>query len=97
MCVSNVYKEVQCQGFIFNIWMGEDRNKNEFSIHSQSVGKTIYENKEVWDTDVFKLARLLKKHQYSRIGIKDMIKKINKTCRHLEINENILLQVYGRI
>lgn len=92
--ISKVYNEVQCQGFVFSIWLNEERNKNEFTIHSQSVGKTIYKNEEVWDTDVFKLARLLKQYQYSRIGIKDMIKKINRTCRHLEVNDIILLDVF---
>ena len=92
--ISKAYNDVQCQGFIFTIWISEDRNKNEFTIHSQCVGKTIYKNENVWDSDVFKLARLLKQHKYDRTSIKDMIKKINKTCRHLEIDDIILLDVY---
>jgi len=92
--IGKIYNEVQCEGFVFTIWVSEERNRNEFTIHSQAVGKTIYTNKEVWDSDVFKLARLLKQYQYSRIGIKDMINKINKVCRHLEVRETILLDVY---
>lgn len=83
--ISNVYRNVQNGNYSWNVSLGAERNHNSLTIHSNNMGKTIFETEEIWDTDVFKIVRILAKYEYSRMNITDIIKKINKECRHLEI------------
>ena len=85
MNVSCIYRNVQNGNNVWTLMMGVDRNSNYIRIHNNSIGKTLYENDDVWDSDILKIARLLKKHEYSYIGLEDMLKRINRECRHLEI------------
>lgn len=85
MKISRVYSEVQNGNYSWTLWMSEEKNKNVIRIHDQNMGMTIYENDEVWDSDLFKIVRELNKHQYDRTNIKDMLMKINRVSRHLEI------------
>ena len=85
MKCSTVYREVQNGSYIWTVWMDEERNKNSMRIHSQSMGRTIYETDDIWDSDMLKIVRILKRNQYSYLKIGDVLKKINRECRHLEI------------
>ena len=85
MAASTAYRNCQNGNNFWTLHIGEERNKNSIRIHSNDMGKTIYETHEVWDSDFFKIIRLLHEHQYDRTNLKAMIKKINSQCRHLEI------------
>lgn len=63
----------------------EEKNRNILNIHDQSMGRTIYTNEEIWDSDLTKIIRILKKYEYSRLNLKEIINKLNKGCRHLNI------------
>ena len=60
--------------------------------NSARLLRGIYENDEVWDSDLLKIIRVLKEHEYDRTDLKGMIKKINKVARHLEIPTYITLE-----
>ena len=85
MKCSTVYREVQNGNYLWIVWMDEEKNKNSMRIHSQSMGRTIYETDDIWDSDMLKIVRILRNEQYSRLKIEDVLKKINRECRHLEI------------
>ena len=85
MNVSCVYRNVQNGNNVWTLLMGEERNSNSIRIHNNSIGKTLYECDDVWDSDLFKIARILKRHEFSHLKLEDVLKKINRECRHLEI------------
>ena len=85
MNISRAYQNVQNGNNHWTVAIGEERNKNTLRIHSNNMGKTLYETTEVWDSDLFKIVRILDEHKYSNLKLKDIIKKINSQCRHLEI------------
>lgn len=73
--------------YLFKVHMDEERNKNKFLIHDQSMGETLFKSSEIWDTDLFKIVRILKKYEYDhRNKIDAILKDINRNCRHLEIS-----------
>lgn len=88
--ISRVYSNVQNGNYIWTVGLGEHRNRNTIRIHDQSMGETIYVNEEVWDSDVFKIVRLLNEHKYDYTKIREMIGMVNRACRHLEIPSYIL-------
>ena len=80
-----IFSEMVGGNIRWSIYLSNERNKNELVIHSNGLGKTVYTNEEVRDSDVFKLMRLLDDYKYSFIKIDDFLKKVNRTCRHLKI------------
>ena len=81
-----IYNQIGFGNYLFIVNMNtEEKNKNELTIHNQSLGKTIYNNNEIWDSDLTKIIRTLKKYEYSRLDINEIIKKLEKGCRHLKI------------
>lgn len=90
-----IFNELVGGNVRWNVYITENRNKNILTVHNQSMGKTVYTNEEITDNDVFKLVRLLNDLKYEHsIKVEDVIKKVNKTCRHLDIvyvNSNLYI------
>ena len=82
--IMKIYSEIFRSNSIITIYVNPmERNKNTITIYNNSEGKQTYINKEVWDSDIIKLIRILDYHKYS--DFKTVIKGINKVCRHLSI------------
>ena len=81
----NIFREVMRGNNVISVYSGDERNKNILRIHNNSIGKTLYVNENIYDSDVLKLVRTLEKLQYSRISFEELIAKMNKSCRHLNI------------
>ena len=71
--ISRIYNQVQNGNYIWTVELGEHRNMNTIRIHDQSMGKTIYTCEEVWDSDAFKIVRLLDEHRYDYTKIGEMM------------------------
>ena len=83
--VRTVFREVMTGNNVIVVRTGNNRNENSLTIHNNSIGKTLYKNEKIYDSDVLKLVRTLEQYQYNRISFKDLINKMNKNCRHLDI------------
>ena len=87
MLINRVYREVQNGNYYVELWLSEEKNNNTICIHDNSMGETIFECSSVWDTDLFKIVRVLNKYKYSHtMKIQDVVKKINRVSRHLKID-----------
>ena len=85
-CKMKIFNMVGYGNYNWTVRITEEKNKNLISIHSQSMGRTIYENHEIWDSDVLKLIRTLDKDRYNHnVKLTDIIKKLNKNTSHLNI------------
>ena len=71
-------------GYIWSIYLTEERNNGILKIHSQSMGET-FEIRGVWDSDALKLVRYLNSVRYSHIPLEKLVQKVNRICRHLEL------------
>lgn len=70
----------------WTVRIGENRNENHFRIHDQSMGRTIFESNEVWDTDALKLIRLLLEYEYAHsMDINKAITIANRELRHIKL------------
>lgn len=78
-------KQVLGNNCVFSVTIGNERNENEFIIHSQSEGRRICEVNNVWDSDALKLARIINKNRFGRESTEELLKLINKNCRHLDL------------
>lgn len=87
MLVSKVYSNVQNGNHHWSVYASSEKNQNKLVIHSQSMGQTIFECDEVWDSDVLKIVRVLYDEQYNHYqgAFEKVIKKLNRNCRHLNI------------
>ena len=88
-------KQVIGSACIFSVTIGEERNENQFIIHSQSEGRRICEVNGVWDSDALKIARIINKLRYGRETTEEILKIINRNCRHIDLR--ILHNKYGGI
>ena len=89
--VSKIFSQTCGGNYLWNLYIGENKNQNSIVIHDNNMGKTIFKNDEIKDIDLFKAVRVLNEYRFERIDLKDLIKKINKECRHLEIPTYITL------
>lgn len=70
----------------WTVRIGEKRNENYLRIHDQSMGRTIFESDEVWDTDALKLVRILIKYEYNhRVNLNEAIAVVNRELRHIKL------------
>ncbi len=83
--MARIYTITTAQNHIFEIYTG-DRNHNRLVIHSNDMGKTIYETYNLYDVDVLKIIRVLEEEKYNYDDFHNILKKINKVCRHLKLN-----------
>ena len=85
MSLIRIYTTVAFGNYFFEVRMNtEEKNKNYLQIHDNSMGETVYTNREVWDTDMTKIIRILSQYQYSRLNLLQIGKKLKSRCRHLD-------------
>ena len=83
--MSRLYSKVLGTNCVFTLHSSENRNENSISIHSQTMGKTVYSSDSIHDSDVLKIIRTLESVEYSRKSTKDICRLLNRNCRHLDI------------
>ena len=79
-----IYKDVYNGNNVITLIAGV-RNSNTLRIHSNSIGKTIFETDNIYDTDFLKIYRILTSKKYDFKDFKEIIKDLNKGTRHLNI------------
>lgn len=84
--MAKLYSITTAQNHIFEIHNGKERNHNRLLIHSNDMGKTLYETHNLYDVDVLKLIRVLEEEKYNYDDFHNILKKINRECRHLKLN-----------
>jgi len=80
-----LYKTVITGNLHISLYSSDKRNKNHFKIHSNNIGRTIFETFDVYDSDVLKIIRTLEQYEYSYKSYTEIFDKLEKNTRHLKI------------
>lgn len=80
-----IYNEILGTNCGFSVYASKSRNENRLTIHSRNGGRTIFESNSVYDSDLLKIIRILDSFKHSSANTEEIVDKLNKKCRHLNI------------
>ncbi len=80
-----IYNEMLGTNCGFTVYASEKRNENRLVIHSNNIGRNLFESDSVYDSDLLKIIRILDTFKNSSARTQQIVDKLNKNCRHLKI------------